>query len=198
MNTNTTTEQQTTSTANSTCEFTPFNFNQSMDVINYQMKISVNSMLQFMKTKYNIPENEIQEINEHFFSGGYSFAVPSTGASKGKGKTNTKGVETLEKKPRKQMNRKTPDDSTRCIAMTKGDCRCKASRSSKSKNPFLCSLHTRNGTKTFGVVEEYKEEFDNLEDKIKVDEMNTSKVVVSNDALIKDKIDKGLLDFTIA
>lgn len=71
-----------------------------------------------------------------------------------------------EKKTKKENNRKMPDDEERCIALTKGNERCKASRC-KAKGglgKYLCSLHFNGSGKIYGVLENYTEEYNKFKE----------------------------------
>jgi len=80
--------------------------------------------------------------------------------------TNTHDSSKKEKKQKKENNRKMPDDSERCIALTKGNERCKASRC-KTKGglgKYLCSLHFNGSGKIYGVMENYTEEYNKFKE----------------------------------
>jgi hypothetical protein len=104
--------------------------------------------------KYSIPTGELKQLFEEvlLIDDRNMLVVPLKKTIKG---STTK----LEPKVKKTVNRKVPDDDKRCIALTKGNDRCKSSQSNKNGHSFLCSLHTKNGVDKYGVLEEYKEQY---------------------------------------
>ncbi len=100
--------------------------------------------------KYSIPTGELKQLFEEvlLIDDRNMLVVPLK-----------KTAKKLEPKVKKTVNRKVPDDNKRCIALTKGNDRCKSSQSNKNGHSLLCSLHTKNGVDKYGVLDEYKEQY---------------------------------------
>lgn len=106
-----------------------------------------------LNKKYSIPLGDLKQLFDEVLTvSPNELTVPSKTTSKGT-------LKLIDPKPKKTVNRKVPDDDKRCIALTKGNDRCKSSQSNKHGHSLLCSLHTKNGVDKYGVLDEYKDQY---------------------------------------
>lgn len=113
------------------------------------------ALIDEISNNYSISQTELKQLFDKHLLGTQQLQELSVPTKKASKVVNL----TKETKPKKTVNRKVPDDDKRCIALTKGNDRCKSSQSNKNGHSLLCSLHTKNGVDKYGVLDEYKEQY---------------------------------------